>query len=131
MAQSPTLTATGRVCEYVEVVTRGTFRKRTVVLEIEPPAKYKGRYLAVDFGGKMESAADDIAPGDTITVVAYVGSREYQGRWYHDIAAKSVRIEQRAGRVNEQAADGALVDTAETVGAAGDGEDGGTANLPF
>jgi hypothetical protein len=131
MAQSPTITATGRVCEYGEVVTRGKWSKRTVVLEIEPPGEYKGKYLAVDFGGKRLADADDLAPGDTITVVAYVGSREYQGRWYHDIAAKSVKVEQRAGRVNEQAADGALVDTAETVGAAGDGEDGGTAPLPF
>ena len=131
MAQSPTVTASGTVVEYGEIVTRGKWSKRTVVIEIEPPGEYKGKHLAVDFGGKMESAADDIAPGDTITVVAYVGSREYQGRWYHDIAAKSVKIEQRAGRVNEQAADGALVDTAETVGAAGDGDDGGTANLPF
>ena len=125
MAQSPTITATGRVCEYGEVVTRGKWSKRTVVLEIEPPGEYKGKYLAVDFGGKRLADADDLAPGDTITVVAYVGSREYQGRWYHDIAAKSVKIEQRAGRAEAQPED-RPADRAEDLAA-----EGTEPNLPF
>ena len=98
MAQSPTVTATGRVIEYGDVETRGKWSKRVVVVEIEPPGEYAGKYLAVEFGGKKLSAADDFGPGDQITVTAYVGSREYQGKWYSNIAAKSVTVDRRAQR---------------------------------
>ena len=101
MSQSPTVTATGLVFEYGEVVTRGKWSKRTVVIEIEPPGEYKGKYLSVDFGGKRLADSDGFGGGDTITVTAFVSSREYQGRWYHDIAAKSVTVDRRAQRQTE------------------------------
>jgi hypothetical protein len=101
MPQSPTVTSTGRVIEYGEIVTRGKWSKRTVVIEIEPPGEYKGKYLAVDFGGKRLADSDSFGAGDTITVAAFIGSREYQGRWYHDIAAKSVTVDRRAQRQQE------------------------------
>ena len=105
MAQSPTVTASGRVIEYGDIVTRGKWSKRTVVVEIEPPGEYKGKYLAVDFGGKRLADADDFAAGDTITVTAYVGSRDYQDRWYHDVNAKSVTVDRRASRSQAEPTD--------------------------
>ena len=101
MAQSPTVTASGPVIEYGEIVTRGKWSKRTVVVEIEPPGEYKGKYLAVDFGGKKLAESDGFGPGDQITVTAFVGSREYQGKWYSDISAKSVTVDRRAQRQQE------------------------------
>ena len=101
MPQSPTITVHGLVFEYGEIVTRGKWSKRVVVVEIEPPGEYKGKYLAVDFGGKRLSDSDGFGAGDTITVAAFVSSREYQGRWYHDIAAKSVTVDRRAQRQTE------------------------------
>ena len=101
MSQSPTVTASGRVIEYGEVVTRGKWSKRVVVVEVEPPGEYKGKYLAVDFGGKKLADADGFGAGDQITVTAFVGSREYQGRWYHDVSAKSVTVDRREQRQTE------------------------------
>jgi len=113
MASSPTVTVTGRVIEYGEIETHGKWSKRTVVIEIEPPGEYKGKYLAVTFGGKRLSDADGFGAGDEVTVTAYVSSREYNGRWYSDVSAKGVTVGAAAGDRTDPLAD---IGGAEDVG---------------
>jgi hypothetical protein len=102
MAQSPTVTASGRVIEYGEVATFGTFSKRRVVIEIEPSGQYKGRYLAVDFSGKRLPDSETFGAGDEITVTVFADSTQGKnGNWFNNFSAKSVTVDRRAQRQQE------------------------------
>ena len=102
MAQSPTVTASGQVIEYGDVETFGTFKKRRVVIEIEPPGQYKGRYMAVDFSGKRLPDAETFGAGDEVTVTVFADSTQGKnGSWYNNFSAKSVTVDRRAERQAE------------------------------
>jgi hypothetical protein len=42
--------------------------------------------------GKMSDKVQALAVGDYVTVVAYVGSREWQGKWYPSLTLASIDV---------------------------------------
>lgn len=70
------------------------FIKRELVLDdsYQKDGKTYTNYVPVEFSGDKCAILDQFAPGQRVTVEAYVNGREYNGRFYTSIRGQSVTL---------------------------------------
>ena len=114
---------TGRVALIInEVVGKDAKRKVTAVIDCKADGDKYDRIVPVVGFGKGAVALEGIAEGDEVEMEVYLGGREWNGKYYPDIACKSVRVVAMAARPAD----------AEPVGKADNGLDAADeAAMPF
>lgn len=87
------LTATAPI-HYISPVMQVSenFQKRELILNDswEKDGKNYPNYVLIEFTGDKMSLLDNFAPGQRVTVEAYVNGREYQGRYFNTIKGMNV-----------------------------------------
>ena len=98
------LTATALV-HYISPVLQvsDNFQKRELILDDswEKDGKTYPNYVLIEFTGDKVTQLDNLAPGQCVTIEAYVNGREYHGRYFNSIRGQSVTLyqpQQRSGQ---------------------------------
>ena len=86
MTTSNSGTVAGRVIETMPEKTKQGKDKLTVVIETSNEgSRYANPVPVVAFGGSVEYIAG-LQPGDEVQIACYIRGREWQGRYFVDIA---------------------------------------------
>jgi hypothetical protein len=89
MTTSNSGTVAGRVIETRPEKTKQGKDKLTVVIETSNDgSRYANPVAVVAFGGSVEYIAG-LQPGDEVQIACYIRGREWQGRYFVDIAPAS------------------------------------------
>ena len=90
MTTSNSGTVAGRVIETRPEKTKQGKDKLTVVIETSNEgSRYANPVAVVAFGGSVDYIAD-LQPGDEVRIACYIRGREWQGRYFVDIAPASL-----------------------------------------
>ena len=82
-------TVAGRVVAVIPETTKQGKDKLTVVVETSNEgSRYQNPIPVVAFGGSVEYIAG-LQPGDEVQIACYIRGREWQGRYFVDIAPAS------------------------------------------
>lgn len=91
------LTATALI-HYISPVLQvsDNFQKRELILDDSwvKDGKTYPNYVLIEFTGDKMAQLDSYAPGQRITVEAFVNGREYQGRYFNSLRGQSVTLYQ-------------------------------------
>lgn len=91
------LTATALI-HYISPVMQVTenFQKRELILNDswERDGKTYPNFVVIEFSGDKMAQLDNFAPGQRVTVEAYVNGREHQGRVFNTIKGQTVALYQ-------------------------------------
>ena len=70
----------------------GNFQKRELILDDswEKDGKSYPNFVLIEFTGDKMSLLDNFAPGQRVSVEAYVNGREYQGRYFNTIKGMGI-----------------------------------------
>lgn len=101
------LTATALV-HYISPVLQvsDNFQKRELILDDswEKDGKTYPNYVLIEFTGDKMPLLDNFAPGQRVTVEAYVNGREYQGRYFNSIKGMGIVPYQAPSTVGQRPA---------------------------
>lgn len=91
------LTATALI-HYISPVLQVSdkFQKRELILNDswEKDGKSYPNFVLIEFTGDKMSLLDNFAPGQRVSVEAYVNGREYQGRYFNSIKGMGISLYQ-------------------------------------
>ena len=87
----------GIVVQVLEAVTgegkNGTWQKQQVIIEVATDSKYPKMVALVLWGDMVNKCRQ----GEVITAHIDIESRDYNGRWYTDVKAWKIEVQQQAG----------------------------------
>lgn len=87
------LTATALIHSISPVIqVSENFQKRELILNDswERDGQQHPNFVLIEFTGDKMAQLDSFAPGQRVTVEAFINGREYQGRYYNSIRGQSV-----------------------------------------
>ena len=101
------LTATALI-HYISPVLQVSenFQKRELILNDswEKDGKTYPNFVLIEFTGDKMAMLDNFAPGQRVTVEAYVNGREYQGRYFNSIKGMGIVPYQAPSNVGQRPA---------------------------
>lgn len=101
------ITATAAIYAISPVIqVNEKFQKRELVLDdswVDQQQQLHPNLVMIEFSGEAMNTLDNFAPGQRVTVEAYVNGREYNGRYYNSIRGKSVAPVQQMAQAQQTA----------------------------